>query len=69
MLSLSMVLFHYLSLLTTGMQNSKSLTNFERDLMEEGISKKAFARFKSVRVLNTVFKLKNVLMIMCIVIS
>jgi len=36
--------------------------------MQEGLNLKAFTKYKSVRVLNTVFKLKNVFLMITIVI-
>lgn len=66
---LSMILIHYLNLFIIGQKKFKTLSKFERELMEEGLNKKAFIKFKSVRVLNTTFKLKTVFMMVIIVIA
>lgn len=68
-ITLTMIFVHYGGLIFTAQKNHLKLSNFERDLMEEGIDKKAFDRFKSVRSLSTVFKLKTVLLMIIIVVN
>ena len=67
LVTLTMVFIHYYHLLLVGLSNTK-MSKFERELMEEGLNLKALSKFKSVRVLNTVFKLKIIFMMMVIVV-